>query len=113
MLDPNNTGRDVWADKGYVDQERETRLNDKGWRMHIQRKAQKNRPLSTCQQRRNDHIAKTRARVEHVFAALKQQGGKVLRCIGIARATLQLNWKVACYNLRRLCTMKKMSVMAF
>ena len=113
VLDPNNTGRDVWADKGYVDQERETRLNDKGWRMQIQRKAQKNRPLSEGQKGRNHRIAKTRARVEHVFAALEQQGGKVLRCIGIARATLQLNWKAACYNLRRLCTLKKMSVMAF
>jgi transposase, IS5 family len=113
VLDPNNTGRDVWADKGYVDQERETRLNDKGWRIQIQRKAQRNRPLSKCRQERNHRIAKTRARVEHVFASLEHQGGKVLRCIGIARATLQLNWKVACYNLRRLCALKKMGVMAF
>jgi IS5 family transposase len=113
VLDPDNTGRDVWADKGYVDQERETRLNSQGWRMQIQRKAQKNRPLSTCQQGRNHRIAKTRARVEHVFGALEQQGGKVLRCIGLARVNLQMNWKVACYNLRRLCTLEMMGVMAF
>ena len=55
--------------------------------------------------RRNRRIAKPRARVEHVFAALEQMGGKVLRSIGLARATLHLNWKAAAYNLRRLCSL--------
>jgi len=113
VLDPGNTARDVWADKGYIDQQREVRLTGKGWRLHIQRKAQKDRRLSACQEGRNRRIAKTRARVEHVFGALEQQGGKVLRSIGLARATLHLHWKVACYNLRRLCTLKTSGVMAF
>jgi len=29
-----------------------------------------------------------------------------LRNIGLARATLQLNFKAASYNLRRLCSLK-------
>ncbi|MDN0076816.1 hypothetical protein QU481_18365 [Crenobacter sp. SG2303] len=47
------------------------------------------------------------------LGALGQQGGKVLRSIGLARATLHLHWKVACYNLCRLCTLKTSGVMAF
>jgi hypothetical protein len=35
-----------------------------------------------------------------------QMGGKGLRCIGLERATLQLNFKAATYNLRRLCSLK-------
>ena len=76
------------------------------WRVNIQRKAAKGKPLSECQKKRNTRIAQTRARVEHVFASLEHMGGKGLRCIGLARATLQLNFKAAAYNLRRLCSLK-------
>ena len=41
----------------------------------------RNRPLSECQQRRNYRIAKTRARVEHICAALAQMGGTLIRTI--------------------------------
>lgn len=110
VLDTSNTSRDVYTDKGYVDGEREARLKDQGWRMQIQRKAAKGKPLSECQQRRNNRIAKSRSRVEHVYASLQQMGGKSLRCIGLKRAVLQLNLKAASYNLRRLCSLKTAGV---
>lgn len=106
VLDIGNTSRDVYSDKGYVDGEREARLKDQGWRMRIQRKAPKGKPLSNCQQQRNQRIAKSRDRVEHVYACLQKMGGKGLRCIGLERAVLQLNLKAATYNLRRLCSFK-------
>ncbi|MFB9244548.1 transposase [Massilia antarctica] len=77
-----------WADKGYVDGEREGRLSKQGWRMHIQRKGSKGKPISEAQERRNKRIAKTRARIEHVFADMAQLGGKALSTIGLGRATL-------------------------
>lgn len=113
VLDEYNTSRDLYGDKGYVDAEREARLKAAGYRVHIQRKAAKGKPLSNCQKRRNTRIAKTRARVEHVFAAIEQLGGKGLRSIGLARATLQLNLKAATYNLRRLCSLKNCGILAF
>ncbi|MGH8856382.1 MAG: transposase [Telluria sp.] len=113
VLDPANTNRNILADKGYVDSEREARLGKQGWRMHIQRKGIKDQPISDTQQRRNRRIAKTRARIEHVFAGMAQMGGKALRSIGLARATLHLNWKVAAYNLQRLVYLKEARVEAF
>jgi transposase, IS5 family len=113
VLDPSNTNRNILADKGYVDGEREARLSKEGWRVHIQRKGSKGKPISATQERRNHRIAKTRARVEHVFAGLAQLGGKAIRTIGVARATLQLNWKVAAYNLQRLVYLKEARVAAF
>jgi len=112
-LDSANTSRDLYGDKGYVDGEREARLKAKGWRVHIQRKAASGKPLSACQERRNTRIARTRARVEHVFAAMEHMGGKLLRCIGLARATFLLTGKAATYNLRRLCSLKTCGVAAF
>src|SRR5471030_3205895 len=44
VLDPANTSRDILADRGYVDGEREARLSRQGWRMHIQRKAARASP---------------------------------------------------------------------
>ncbi|MHB1670201.1 transposase, partial [Thiomonas sp.] len=113
VLDAGNTSRDVWTDKGYVDGEREQRPTAKGWRMHIQRKGQAGKPLSDCQERRNRRIAKTRARVEPIYASLEQMGGKALRAIGLDRATLHLHWKVAAYNLRRLCTLMEVGPQPF
>jgi transposase, IS5 family len=112
VLDPANTSRDIYADKGYVDHQREERLASEGWRMHIQRKDSKDKPLSEAQQRRNRRIASPRAPVEHVFAGMAQLGGKMLRSIGLARATLHLNWRAAAYKLRRLCYLKEAKVSA-
>ena len=111
--DHANTGRDLDGDQGYVDGGRERRLKTWGWRMHIQRKAQKGKPLSVCQARRNIRIARVRARGEHVFAVLEQMGGKILRCIGLHRATVPLTGNAVTDNRRRLCSLKACDITAF
>jgi IS5 family transposase len=113
VLDEHNTSKNLYGDKGYIDKEREMRLKAQGYRVHIQRKAAKGKSLSECQNRRNTRIARTRARVEHVFAGIEQLGGKGLYCIGLARANLQLNLKAATYNIRRLCRLKTCGIVAF
>ncbi|PHV04267.1 hypothetical protein CSQ96_26610 [Janthinobacterium sp. BJB412] len=60
---------------------------------------QRQADLAGRQERCKHHIAKTRARVEYVRAGLVQMGGKALSSIGLARATLHLNWKAVAYNL--------------
>ena len=79
----------------------------------IQRKGTRNKPLSECQQGRNHRIAKTRARVEHVFAAIDQMGGKMIRTIGQARANFAMTMMAACYNLKRLVYFQKAGIEAF
>jgi IS5 family transposase len=80
---------------------------------HPAQRQQRQAVFSEAQQRRNHHVAKTRARIEHVFAGLAQMGCKTLRSIGLARARLHLNWKVAAYNLQRLVYLKEAGVEAF
>lgn len=113
VLDPQNTSRVVYADKAYPSRERDERLTALGWRLQLQRKAQAGKPLSDCQQRRNRRLASPRARVEHVFAGLAQMGGKLLRSIGLTRATLNLHLKALTYNLKRLSYLKEAGVAAF
>lgn len=102
VIDPANTSREVYADQGYPSEEREAWLQANGYRNRIQRKGHRNKPLSEAQQGRNHRIAKTRARVEHVFAAIEQMGGKLIRTIGQARANFAMTMMAACYNLKRL-----------
>ena len=113
LLDTTNTSREVSADKGYVDGEREARLTKAGWRVRVQRKATRGKSLGVRQKGRNTTIAKTRARVEHVFAAMHQMGGLLIRTIGIARADFQITTKIAVHNLKRYVSLRKCGVSAF
>ncbi|MFZ5637090.1 MAG: IS5 family transposase [Pseudomonadota bacterium] len=113
VLDPSNTSRDVYADRGYPSAAREAWLKENGFRNRIQRKGTRSQPLSDCQQRRNKRIAKTRARVEHAFAAIEQMGGKLIRTIGQARASFAMTMMAACYNLKRLVYLRKAGIEAF
>ena len=101
-LDEWNTSAKIYADKGYVGAEREERLREQGYRPQIQRKAKPGKALSACQERRNRRIAKIRARIEHVFAAITQWGGKRIRTMGQARAHFAMGMMVVVYNMRRL-----------
>ncbi|MBD7924774.1 IS5 family transposase [Xanthomonas bonasiae] len=106
VLDPDNTGRTVWADSGYADAGREAALRQRGYHPAIQHQGQARKPLSEREKRRNHRIAKDRVFGEHPFARLAQQGGKCLRCIGLARATVVIGLKVASHNLLRLARLQ-------
>ncbi|TCJ11616.1 IS5 family transposase [Parasulfuritortus cantonensis] len=110
VMDPANTSRDVYADRGYPSEEREAWLKANGYRNRIQRKGHRNKPLSETQQGRNHRIAKTRARVEHAFAAIEQMGGKLIRTIGQARANFAMTMMAACYNLKRLAYFQRAKI---
>lgn len=107
LLDRSNTSRDVFADRGYPSTERETTLKQSGWRVHIQRKGSPTKGTSEAQKKRNRRIATPRARVEHVFGALAQMGGKLVRRMGIVRVTIALHLKAASYNLKRMVFLKE------
>jgi IS5 family transposase len=97
-----NTSQDIYADSGYTGQQREAELKQKQHRVHIQRKGKRNKPLSPAQQKRNNRIAKVRARVEHSFASIAHMGGKCIRTLGQARANFKMAMMALCHNIKRL-----------
>ncbi|HEU0197582.1 MAG TPA: transposase, partial [Nevskiaceae bacterium] len=110
ILDPTNTCRDVYADRGYAKRSREIDLRTHGYRDGIQRKGTATRPASATQQRRNHRLAKQRAFGEHPFARLTQMGGKHLRTIGLARAKVVIGLKVIAHNLMHLARLQHRGV---
>lgn len=113
VLDPANTAREVYADKGYASGERERALREAGYRDRIQRKAARNHPLPKRQEQRNHTLSKTRSRVEHIFAGIEQMGGKFIRTVGMARAKFGMTMMAATYNLKRLVYLKEARIAPF
>lgn len=113
LLDVSNTSRDIYADRGYPSIEREARLKQAGWRVHIQRRGHAVKVISEAHKRRNRAIATPHARVEHVFGALAHMGGKLVRCLGIVCTTFVLQLKAASYNLKRLVFLKERGLAPF
>lgn len=101
VFDEGNRHREVWADAAYRSKKREAQLKEGGYRSHIQRQNQATVKLSEAQKATNRQWAKTRIRVEHVFAAQEQMGGRSIRTIGLARAVVQIGLKNMTYNIKR------------
>lgn len=101
VLDERNRSRDIWADSAYRSREREEKLKARGYRSHIHHKGVRGHPLSEAKQAVNTRRSKTRARVEHVFGAQAQMGGKLMRGIGLVRATARIGLRNLVYNLQR------------
>jgi IS5 family transposase len=99
--------RKIETDKAYPSAEREAKLKAAGYRNHMQRKGQRDHPLTDRQERRNRRIARTRARVERVFGAIAQMGGKLVCSVSQARANFAMAMMAICYNFKRLVYLKR------
>ncbi len=113
LIDMNNTNRDFFADKGYASQSKEKMLTDKGLNPRVQHKKAKGKPMGKQLEKRNKTIAKTRSRVEHVFGAMEQMGGKCIRVIGQQRANFVMTMMATVYNLKRFIFLQKSGFRAF
>jgi transposase, IS5 family len=111
MLDRSNTSSDVWADSAYRSAEIEAKLKAEGYKSRIHRRAHRNHPLSERETAANTTRSRIRARVEHVFGHQENSmGRKLVRTIGIARATVKIGMMNLVYNMRRLVQLGRMTV---
>ena len=102
LLDPNNTGKQVWADSAYRSKKIDQTLKQKRLENQIHYKGYRQAPLSEAKQRVNKKRSKRRALVEHVFALQQNAlGGKFIRTIGILRAKAKIGLMNLAYNMKR------------
>ena len=110
LLNNANTSRDVYADSAYRSAETEAKLDERGFRSHIQSRASRNHPLSDAQIEANRKKSKVRARIEHVFGAQENApGGRIVRTIGAVRARAKIGLQNLVYNVRRLVFLERMA----
>ena len=96
LLNQGNTSADVYADSAYRSAETEAKLNSRGFRSRIHRRASRNHPLSKAQENANRRKSRVRARIEHVFGA--QQPRQVAQFSG-RWASRERKSKFACRTL--------------
>lgn len=102
LLDAENTGDGLWADSAYRSEASVNVLAWMGFNVHINERAYRNRSLTAVQKAVNRERSKTRAKVEHVFGHwVTAMGGKLLRTIGLDRATVNLGLKNLTFNFTR------------
>ncbi|MEK8028650.1 IS5 family transposase [Pseudaquabacterium rugosum] len=107
VLQTANTRGRLWADRAYDSEANRQALRQHGLCDGIARRARPGQTAKVRLKQRNKTISRTRARVEHVFAALHQQGGKCVRAMSLARNALSITLACVAYNARRLAWLVK------
>ena len=83
-----------------------TRLRERGILSGIMQPPRRNHPLSAGQAEANGWLAAMRAGIEKIFGHWKRVlGWRRLRYTGLAKGTLELQFKSVAWNLRRLVTL--------
>lgn len=96
-------GSRVLADKGYCAQANEALLHSRDLRSGIQRKAARNKPLTSREKRYNQLVGKVRYKIERVFGSIKRWfGGLTARYVGLMKTHGQHVLEAMAYNLYRL-----------
>jgi IS5 family transposase len=92
----------VFADSAYAGAELGEAMEAKGVARCVVQPARKNAPLTAQEEKTNREISRVRSRVEHVFALMSGQAGRIFqRYVGMQRnagAVIIMNWV---YNLQR------------
>jgi len=102
LLSKKDKNQKIYADSAYTGIKQESTINKFKLINRVHEKGYRDRPLTKKQFENNKRKSRTRARVEHIFAQLQRNlGGKLLRCIGIARAESILHLKNLIYNMQR------------
>lgn len=92
----------VFADSAYSGAEFGEQMEAKGVARCVVEPARRNTPLTTQEEETNREIARIRARVEHVFAVMSGQAGRIFqRYIGMARNAGAIVLMNLLYNVQR------------
>jgi transposase, IS5 family len=110
LLNKGNTCAEVYGDSAYRSAETEQTLKARGFRSRIHKRGRRNRPLTAAQTTANRRKSKVRARIEHVFGAEENApGGRLVRTVGMVRATIKIGLQNLVYNIRRLVFLERMA----
>ena len=100
----------IYADSAYSSAETQAELEYRGIKSEICEKGTRGVPLTDEQIASNHRKSKTRCRVEHIFADIKNRiKGIAFRVIGIKRVTEKIGIMNLAYNMRRLVSLTKIA----
>lgn len=107
LLDDNNSSKAVYADSAYSSAGNIKKIEDLGYIDKTIKKAARNKELSKNTKKSNRRRSSRRARVEHVFGAIRVKAKDVtIRVIGKARFDVAISLRNLSYNINRYCCLR-------
>lgn len=102
LLNKKDKGQPLYGDGAYTGEKFEEAVRESKMINRTHERPYRNKPLTKKQIQKNKIKSKTRARVEHVFASIKQRTqGHIVRTIGIERARVKIGLRNLLYNVER------------
>ena len=100
-----NEGKNhVFADSAYNSEENRQALKKRKVNPAFIKRRYRGQPDLTEQEKEaNRKLSSKRCRIEHVFGAMKQMGGDIVRSIGLARCIIRVGLVNLAYNMKRVC----------
>ncbi len=109
LLDETDAKNPLWADGAYDSEEIRKVLKKHKIGCRIHKKGSRHVTLTPHQKGANKFKSKTRCRVEHVFASIRNRvNGLTVRCIGLMRSTADITLQNLVYNMTRVDYLKKL-----
>lgn len=101
----------MYADSAYAGAPLEEQLAAKGVDILVVQKASRGHELTEADKEDNREISRTRVRVEHAFAVMSGQAGRIFqRYVGYARNRAAIVLLNLCYNLQRYETLLRLKL---
>jgi hypothetical protein len=101
----------VFGDSAYSGRPVEEQMEAKGVDTVVVQKGVRGRGLNETEKAENREISSTRARVEHAFAVMSGQAGRIFqRYVGGARNQAAIQMMNLCYNLKRYETILRLDL---
>lgn len=108
LLDETDSGQPMWADSAYDSKEIRKALRKHKMGSRIHKKGNRHVTLTKKQREANTFKSRTRVRVEHIFASIRNRvNGLQVRCIGFVRSTADITMQNLVYNMARIVYIKK------
>ena len=101
----------MYGDSAYAGEPLQEQMDRKGVDTVVVQKAGRGRQLNRTERKENRAISRIRARVEHTFAVMSGQAGRIFqRYIGRARNAAAIQMMNLCYNLKRYETIRRLQL---
>ena len=101
LITNKDKGQSLYGDSAYYSEEITEYLKKKKVRPRINKKGYRYKTLTEEDKASNRKLSSNRCRVEHIFAAIKQRSGPLIRAIGEERVKAKIVLRLIGYNLRR------------
>lgn len=103
LLDESDSGQPLWGDSAYDSYENRKMLRRKNIGCRIHKKGARYVTLTKKQREANRFKSRTRSRIEHVFASIRNRiRGLMVRSIGLIRSTAEIALQNLIYNMTRV-----------